>query len=110
MIIKIFGKPKKTLINNLSIADKKFTDTSYILLNYKNFLSEIFLSYASVKYKKIEIIFSNCIIVLDEGKLAEYHPRNLYDNKGLFKLRKVPLGHRIFEIFLGIFFPTTLCT
>ena len=88
LLINLLGKPNSYSIKNLKISNNINIDTAQINLEFGNVYSEIFLSYASVKYKKIELIFDNSIIIISEDNTFKYFPRNNFDKSGKFETPK----------------------
>lgn len=88
LLINLLGKPNSYSIKNFKISNNINIDTTQINLDFGNIFSEIFLSYASVKYKKIELTFDNSIIIITEDNSLKYFPRNNYDKSGKFETPK----------------------
>lgn len=84
-LILEFIKIKKIKTILKSYNKSKITDTSYTtIVDHKNKIHNIFLSYSSPLSNYIKIYFSNIILFYDDGKFFTQGPRDIFDKKGLF--------------------------
>ena len=85
-----FKKLELINIHQQTFSKSKSIDTTNInLLANKKVNINILLSYAAPKINLIKIIFTNGYLEMKDGKIDKYSPRDVFDNKGQFKIPKL---------------------
>lgn len=84
-----FGKSLISVINLRSISNKRSFDTANIDIKFKNnTTASIFLTYASPHSQSIKLYFTNSIVEYNNKTLMLFYPRDVFNNKGLYKSPK----------------------
>ncbi len=85
LLLNIFGKIQIRNINLYSSYKRSTYDTVSINLIIKKIIDvNIFLSYATIFSKSIDIYFNNGLIQYNNDKVYENFPRDTFDKKGNF--------------------------
>jgi len=95
-LFKNFKKIKLIKKNFQANKVKNIFDTVNISLKLNDkILSHIFLSYASVSFKSINVYFTNSLIEIKNDKIYKFSPRDVFDKSGKFvtpKPKKINLS------------------
>jgi len=85
----LLGDSVSTSFDEINISGSRLSDTATINMEFESGCSvNIFVSYATPFINKSELIFTNGMVVLDDGVLDVYRDRNTFDDNGNFKKPK----------------------
>jgi predicted dehydrogenase len=85
LALSLFGEVTRAAIHRASLAGTGAVDTATIVLTLaSDRLVEIVISYATPYINTARVVFTDGIVVLDDGRVREYAPRESFDADGRF--------------------------
>ena len=88
-LITLFGRPIKLSVEEKAYEKNKI-HTAIINIKFINDITAtLFFSYSTPMIDKMEFIFDNKLVLVDDLKMSVFGPRNTFSKNGLFKTPKL---------------------